>query len=140
MASLRTAFRAITPRTHLSRPVTTKVTSRIPSTARAQRTFATQRPADDTKPPEAVEQASEDLSLNDAEDPNMNGNYPDPSLTSALPLKRQFRDPYAEWWDPIERRNYNEPVHEDNDILGIFSPEKYTHFTAGWGGVLVVCF
>lgn len=26
-----------------------------------------------------------------------NGNYPDPSLTSALPLKRQFRDPYADW-------------------------------------------
>lgn len=26
-----------------------------------------------------------------------NGNYPDPSLTSALPVKRQFRDPYADW-------------------------------------------
>ena len=42
----------------------------------------------------------------------MNGNYPDPSKTSALALKRQFRDPHAEWWDPQERRNFGEPVHE----------------------------
>ena len=41
---------------------------------------------------------------------------------------RQFRDPYADWWDKQERRNYGEPVHEDNDILGRFSPEEYTHF------------
>lgn len=27
-------------------------------------------------------------------------------------------------------------MHEDNDILGIFSPESYTHFTPGWGGIL----
>ncbi|KAF2768823.1 hypothetical protein EJ03DRAFT_273550 [Teratosphaeria nubilosa] len=69
-----------------------------------------------------------------------NGNYPDPNLTSALPVKRQFRDPYADWWDKQERRNYGEPVHEDNDILGIFSPEEYRHFTPAWGGVLVGCF
>ena len=69
-----------------------------------------------------------------------NGNYPDPNLTSALPIKRQLRDPYADWWDPQERRNYGEVVHEDNDILGIISPEAYTHFTPGWGGVLVVRF
>jgi NADH dehydrogenase (ubiquinone) 1 beta subcomplex subunit 8 len=65
-----------------------------------------------------------------------NGNYPDPSLTSALPVKRQHRDPYGEWWDPIEKRNYGEPVHEDNDILGVFSPDEYTHFKPGWGAVL----
>lgn len=28
---------------------------------------------------------------------HQNGNYPDPSLTSALPVKRQFRDPYGGW-------------------------------------------
>jgi len=67
-----------------------------------------------------------------------NGNYPDPNLTSALPVKRQFRDPYGDWWDKQERRNYGEPVHEDNDILGMFSPEVYTHFTPAWGGVLIV--
>ena len=69
-----------------------------------------------------------------------NGDYPDPNLTSALPIKRQFRDPYADWWDPIERRNYGETIHEDNDILGAFTTEAYTHFTPGWGGVLVGCF
>jgi len=65
-----------------------------------------------------------------------NGHYPDPSLTSALPLKRSLRDPYGNWWDPQERRNYGEPVHEDNDILGAFSTEEYTHFTPAWGVVL----
>ena len=52
------------------------------------------------------------------------------------PVKRQFRDPYGDWWDKQERRNYGEPVHEDNDILGIFSPEQYTHFKPGFGAVL----
>lgn len=41
-------------------------------------------------------------------------------------------------WDPQERRNYGEPIHEDNDILGIFTPEEYTHVKPGWGGVLLV--
>ena len=68
-----------------------------------------------------------------------NGNYPDPSTTSDLPLKRQFRDPYADWWDKQEMRNYGETVHEDNDILGVFSPFEYTHFKPGWGLVLIVC-
>lgn len=43
-------------------------------------------------------------------------------------------------WDPQERRNYGETVHEDNDILGIFSPEEYTHFKPGWGAVLLGTF
>ena len=33
----------------------------------------------------------------DPTDPNMNGSYPDPGKISALPIKRQFRDPYGEW-------------------------------------------
>jgi len=56
------------------------------------------------------------------------------------PEKRQFRDPYADWWDKQERRNYGEPVHEDNDILGVFSTEEYTHFTSGKGFFLLGCF
>ncbi|KAF2091229.1 hypothetical protein K490DRAFT_54126 [Saccharata proteae CBS 121410] len=72
----------------------------------------------------------------DAEtDPGMNGGYINPP-----PIKRQHRDPYADWWDKQERRNYGEPVHEDNDILGMFSPEDYTHFSSGWGAVLLGTF
>ncbi|KAF2812779.1 NADH:ubiquinone oxidoreductase kd subunit [Mytilinidion resinicola] len=71
----------------------------------------------------------------DIDDPNMNGGYEQPP-----PIKRQLRDPYGDWWDKQERRNYNEPVHEDNDILGVFSPEEYRHFGAGWGGVLMGTF
>lgn len=51
-----------------------------------------------------------------------NGGYISPP-----PLKRQFRDPNGDWWDKQQRRNYGEPVHEDDDILGLFSPEEYTH-------------
>lgn len=57
-----------------------------------------------------------------------NGGYINPPATL-----RQFRDPYADWWDKQERRNFGEPLHEDNDILGIFSPYEYTHFKVGWG-------
>lgn len=55
-------------------------------------------------------------------------------------VKRSLRDPYEKWWDPQERRNYNEPLHEDNDILGVFSTEPYTHFSIGWGWVLMGSF
>ncbi|KAI2626351.1 hypothetical protein GGS21DRAFT_270306 [Xylaria nigripes] len=63
----------------------------------------------------------EEPELSDAEDPEMNGGYVNP-----LPIRRQFRDPYADWWDKQERRNFSEPVHEDNDTLGMFTPHDYT--------------
>ncbi|KAF2189315.1 hypothetical protein K469DRAFT_701949 [Zopfia rhizophila CBS 207.26] len=69
------------------------------------------------------------------DDPGMNGGYVNPPFE-----KREFRDPYGDWWDKQERRNYGEPVHEDNDILGIFSPAEYTHFKPGWGAVLLGTF
>ena len=55
-----------------------------------------------------------------------NGGYINPPR-----IKRQFRDPYGDWWDKQERRNFGEPVHEDNDILGIFSPYEYTWASTG---------
>ncbi|KAJ2904810.1 nadh:ubiquinone oxidoreductase subunit [Zalerion maritima] len=67
-------------------------------------------------------------SLTDKEDPGMNGGYVNPPL-----VPRQFRDPYADWWDPEERRNFGEPVHEENDIIGILSPHLYTWTTTGKG-------
>ncbi|KAH7150254.1 hypothetical protein B0J13DRAFT_549816 [Dactylonectria estremocensis] len=73
--------------------------------------------------------------LSDAEDPGMNGGYINPPK-----IKRQFRDPYATWWDPQERRNFGEPIHEDNDMLGIFSPWDYTWTTTGPGLVMVGSF
>jgi NADH dehydrogenase (ubiquinone) 1 beta subcomplex subunit 8 len=68
-----------------------------------------------------------------------NGNYQNPPR-----VKRAFRDPYGDWWDKQERRNFGEPVHEENEILGVFSPEQYTHVTARKGffnlGVFVAAF
>lgn len=64
-------------------------------------------------------------------DPLQNGGYINPPLE-----KRNNRDPYADWWDKQDRRNYGEPCHEDHDILGAVSLHDYSHFTPGWGGVL----
>jgi len=77
-----------------------------------------------------------EIEIVEPDDPEMNGNYQNPPA-----MKRQFRDPYADWWDKQERRNFGEPVHEDNDILGIFSLEEYTHMTPArgfllWGGFI----
>ena len=59
-------------------------------------------------------------------------------------IKRQFRDPHADWWDKQERRNFGEPVHEDHDILGMFSTWEYTWVSTGKGlfqiGVFVAAF
>lgn len=68
------------------------------------------------------------------------GGYVNPT-NHPFPLKRQFRDPYYPWWDKQERRNFGEPVHEDNDILGMFSLEEYTHMKPArvfllWGGFI----
>lgn len=64
-----------------------------------------------------------------------NGGYINPPR-----VKRQFRDPHGDWWDKQERRNYGEPVHEDNDILGMFSPEEYTHTKPGKGALQLLTY
>jgi len=71
----------------------------------------------------------------DAVDPGMNGGYVNPA-----PVKRILRDPYADWWDKQERRNYGEPVHEDNDVLGMFTTEVYSWTNPAWGSVLMGTF
>lgn len=64
-----------------------------------------------------------------------NGGYINPPR-----IKRQFRDPYATWWDPQERRNFGEPIHEDNDVLGIFSPYEYTWTDSAKGSLMILTF
>ena len=51
-------------------------------------------------------------------------------------MKRSLRDPYGDYTAKQERRNYGEPVHEDNDMLGVFSLEVYRHMTPGQGAVM----
>ncbi|KKK12756.1 hypothetical protein P175DRAFT_0501057 [Aspergillus ochraceoroseus IBT 24754] len=79
------------------------------------------------------------LQAAELDDPLQNGNYQNPPR-----VKRATRDPYGDWWDKQERRNFGEPVHEDNEILGVFSPEQYNHVTPRKGlfqlGAFVVTF
>jgi len=82
-----------------------------------------------TSSPFRAQEAAKDAAFDpEIDDPEMNGGYQNPP-----PIKRQHRDPYGDWWDKQERRNFGEPVHEDNDILGIFALEDYTHMTPGRG-------
>ncbi|KAK2740455.1 hypothetical protein FQN57_006082 [Myotisia sp. PD_48] len=73
-------------------------------------------------------------SQSEIQDPGMNGGYENPPAG-----KRQFRDPYGGWWDAQDRRNFGEPVHEDNDILTTFTTESYTHFKAPKAFFLLGC-
>ena len=66
---------------------------------------------------------------------SQNGGYINPPA-----IKRQHRDPHADWWDPQERRNFGEPIHEDNDVLGIFSPWEYTWTSTGPGLIMIGTF
>ncbi|KAI4658430.1 uncharacterized protein J4E79_006836 [Alternaria viburni] len=68
-------------------------------------------------------------------DPNQNGGYINPPAE-----KRGNRDPYGDYWDKQERRNYGEPCHEDNDIMGVLALHDYNHFTPQWGFVLLGTF
>ncbi|KAF2128233.1 hypothetical protein P153DRAFT_319649 [Dothidotthia symphoricarpi CBS 119687] len=68
-------------------------------------------------------------------DPNQNGGYINPPR-----INRAKRSSYDDWWDPQDKRNFGEPCHEDNDVLGVLSLHDYDHFTPGWGGVLMGTF
>lgn len=117
----RTALRAARPAFRTQRPMTL-----IP-----HQTFVTSQ----------VRRATAEEEANDPNvtDPGMNGGYP---MFPAI--KRQHRDPYGDWWDKQDRRNFGEPVHEDNDILGIFATEDYDHVSPGkgaiWFGTFVLTF
>lgn len=64
-----------------------------------------------------------------------NGGYIQPA-----PVKRQFRDPHADWWDKQERKNFGESLHEDDDTLGMFSTYEYTWISPGKGLVQIGIF
>lgn len=62
------------------------------------------------------------------------------------------RDPYGDWDDVQNRRNINEPLHEDEDVLNLWSPEYYqyvsdgeafklvSYFFLGVAGIFGVCY
>lgn len=54
---------------------------------------------------------------------------PEDEIPQSYPeVKRELyykRDPYGDWDDVQNRRNLNEPLHPDEDILNLWSPEYY---------------
>ncbi|EJU04922.1 hypothetical protein DACRYDRAFT_20508 [Dacryopinax primogenitus] len=52
-------------------------------------------------------------------DPQL-GDYPQ------LPaVSRQWRQPGDQWWDKQDRRNFGEPVHEQDEVLTVWAPDVY---------------
>ncbi|KAI9309364.1 hypothetical protein BJ944DRAFT_258691 [Cunninghamella echinulata] len=52
------------------------------------------------------------------EDPQI-GDYPN------LPRKSvQTRGPFG-WWDPQDKRNFGEPVHEEDELFGVWAPDLH---------------
>jgi len=52
------------------------------------------------------------------------GDYPN------LPERSyQLRDPYAKYWDQQDRRNFGEPLHEEDDIMSIWMPDRHDEST-----------
>ncbi|KAA1070518.1 hypothetical protein PGT21_014637 [Puccinia graminis f. sp. tritici] len=55
---------------------------------------------------------------------------PDPQLDGlgyprVESLSRQWRNPYAKWDDPQERCNFNEPLHAEEEMMGIWAPDVH---------------
>ncbi|KAL4401265.1 mitochondrial respiratory chain complex I protein [Malassezia pachydermatis] len=52
-------------------------------------------------------------------DPQL-GDYP------AMPMENQQFRPYSRhWWDTQDRRQYGETLHEQDDVLNMWSPDAY---------------
>ncbi|ORY98973.1 hypothetical protein BCR43DRAFT_471475 [Syncephalastrum racemosum] len=55
-----------------------------------------------------------------AQDPQI-GDYPN------LPRwSNQARGPYG-WWDPQDKRNFGEPLHEEDELMGVWAPDLHTY-------------
>ncbi|KAK9326019.1 hypothetical protein V1517DRAFT_312450 [Lipomyces orientalis] len=60
------------------------------------------------------------------EDDRLVGNYPEYPYVS-----NQSRDPYEKYDDQQLRRNYNDPLHEDDDVLNMWSPDIHDFVSDG---------
>ncbi|KAL1926412.1 hypothetical protein VTP01DRAFT_5741 [Rhizomucor pusillus] len=49
------------------------------------------------------------------------GDYPNLPRWSA-----QERGPYG-WWDPQDKRNFGETVHEEDELMGVWAPDLHTY-------------
>ncbi|KAI8138993.1 hypothetical protein BJV82DRAFT_628635 [Fennellomyces sp. T-0311] len=54
------------------------------------------------------------------EDPQI-GDYPNLPRWST-----QARGPFG-WWDPQDKRNFGEPVHEEDELFGVWAPDLHTY-------------
>ncbi|SAM01316.1 hypothetical protein [Absidia glauca] len=54
------------------------------------------------------------------QDPQI-GDYPN------LPRwSHQSRGPFG-WWDPQDKRNFGETVHEEDEVMGVWAPDLHTY-------------
>ncbi|RCH85944.1 hypothetical protein CU098_009835, partial [Rhizopus stolonifer] len=54
------------------------------------------------------------------QDPQI-GDYPNLPRNSL-----QARGPYG-WWDPQDKRNFGEPLHEEDEIMSVWAPDLHNY-------------
>ncbi|CAO1613035.1 unnamed protein product [Jaminaea pallidilutea] len=106
VASLRSLLR---PSAYSSAPITAVASTSSPSTSR---TFLS------ATVPRRAQNAGE-------KDPQL-GDYPD-----VIPRNRQLRRYDKNWFDPQEKRNFGEPLHEQDDILAVMTPDLHAGVNPG---------
>ncbi|XP_065052310.1 NADH dehydrogenase [ubiquinone] 1 beta subcomplex subunit 8, mitochondrial-like [Rhopilema esculentum] len=42
---------------------------------------------------------------------------------------QQLRNPYLTYWDQQDRRNFGEPLHEEDDAIGMWMPDRHDEST-----------
>ncbi|RLV93355.1 hypothetical protein JA1_002537 [Spathaspora sp. JA1] len=89
------------------------------------RSFATATRILNSKKPATIfdPYTNKTIVLTDPEQPEL-GDWKDP-----VPQFAQKKDPYVKYDDQANRRNFNDPMHSQEDLYDIWSPDVYDHVT-----------
>jgi len=106
-------------RAALPRP--SRAAAHLPLPLSAARRYATAPPPDTTLAPTETSgsppaEIAHQLAPGEEIDPQLNG-YPQ------LPYAFAGNRPALGWWDIQDRRNFGEPLHEQDDVLGMWGPD-----------------
>ncbi|KAK9467126.1 hypothetical protein V1512DRAFT_252919 [Lipomyces arxii] len=71
----------------------------------------------------------------DEGDVNLNGRYPEYPY-----MFNQHRDPYVKYDDQQLRRNFGDPLHEDDDLLNMWSPDVHDYVSTSKAGLTLLSF
>ncbi|KAK9448210.1 uncharacterized protein V1518DRAFT_419985 [Limtongia smithiae] len=89
--------------------------------------------ATESVPTERVKEYT-DFPSHDGDD-RLAGDYPEFPV-----IFNQKRDPYVKYDDQQLRRNFGDPLHEDDDVLNMWSPDVHDYVSNGTAGRYIATF